>query len=66
MDQEKYSTKKTTGTTIYYDIWDVKKGISVLKIDGSVLLADGINHKNPYLSIEKVTKALADHIKGTK
>ena len=37
-DKEKYSTKKTTGTTIYFDIWDVKKGISVLTISGSVLL----------------------------
>lgn len=66
MDQEKYTTKKTTGTTIYYNIWDVKKGISVMTVSGSVLLSDGINHKNPYLSIDKVAGVLADYIKGAK
>jgi len=27
---------------------------------------DGINHKNPYRSIDKATSALAEHIKDDK
>lgn len=64
MDKEKYSTKHTTQTTITYDIWDVKKGVSVYTSEASIVLTDGLNHKNPYASIEKVTEALIDKIVG--
>lgn len=66
LEQEKYTTKKTTATTIFFDIWDVKKGTSVLSISSGALLVDGINHKNPYRSIDKATSALAEHIKDDK
>ena len=64
VDKEKYLTKQTTQTTIYYDIWDVKKGVSVFVVEASVVLVDGLNHKDPYLSIEKVTEALINKISG--
>ncbi|MBK7629879.1 MAG: hypothetical protein IPJ23_04110 [Ignavibacteriales bacterium] len=64
--ENKNSTKNTTQTSIVYDIWDVKKGASVLTVEASVVLVDGINHKDPYLSIEKVTEAFINHIKGSE
>jgi len=55
---DKLKTKTTTQTAICYDIWDVKKRASVYTSEASIVLTDGINHKNPYRSIEKVTEAL--------
>jgi hypothetical protein len=61
---KKFAVKNTTQTSIIYDIWNVKKGVSVLSLEASIVLVDGINHKDPYLSVEKVTEALINHIKS--
>ena len=63
---DKFKIKKTTQTAICYDIWDVKKGVSVYTSEASIVLTDGINHKNPYGSIEKVTKVLINKISDTE
>lgn len=62
----KFKIKQTTQTTICYDIWDVKKGVSVYTSEASIVLTDGLNHKNPFTSIEKVTEALIDKIVGSE
>jgi len=62
--EQKNSIKNTTQATITYDIWDVKKRVSVFVVEASVVLVDGLNHKDPYLSIEKVTEALINKISG--
>lgn len=59
---EKFKVKNTTKTAICYDIWDVKRGVSVYTSEASIVLTDGINHKNPYRSIEKVTEAFINKI----